>query len=380
MYMKKYGFGKKLLAASLLFSLLFACSVRAEETRTPIEKINLYVDGDRNDGWNEDITLKLSTPDSEYRVGEWYLSNSNTASVPIFKVELYARSGYYFHSISSDDVELSGLEAKCTGRNTKDDRETLVLTLKIEGLEVDLDNGGDADLDSDGYGTWDEIPGAHHYEVRLYRNDRSFSSVRSTSDTSYDFSSLITRSGDYYFRVRAVGSSSSDKGEWIESGPWYFDDPLSYDYYYDDYSGVSYPGSSYYTWVPSGNEWFLRLSGGTYAVNSWQFVDGNWFYFDGTGRMVTGWFYDGTNWFYLNPVSDGTRGAMKTGWVLDGGRWYYMNTVSDGTRGAMKTGWISVYGKEYYLNTVSDGTRGALLVNCITPDGRRVGPDGARIY
>ena len=378
--MKKYGFGKKLLAASLLFSLLFACSVRAEETRTPIEKINLYVDGDRNDGWNEDITLKLSTPDSEYRVGEWYLSNSNTASVPIFKVELYARSGYYFHSISSDDVELSGLEAKCTGRNTKDDRETLVLTLKIEGLEVDLDNGGDADLDSDGYGTWDEIPGAHHYEVRLYRNDRSFSSVRSTSDTSYDFSSLITRSGDYYFRVRAVGSSSSDKGEWIESGSWYFDDPLSYDYYYDDYSGVSYPGSSYYTWVPSGNEWFLRLSGGTYAVNSWQFVDGNWFYFDGTGRMVTGWFYDGTNWFYLNPVSDGTRGAMKTGWVLDGGRWYYMNTVSDGTRGAMKTGWISVYGKEYYLNTVSDGTRGALLVNCITLDGRRVGPDGARIY
>ena len=378
--MKKYGFGKKLLAASLLFSLLFACSVRAEATRTPIEKINLYVDGDRNDGWNEDITLKLSTPDSEYRVGEWYLSNSNTASVPIFKVELYARSGYYFHSISSDDVELSGLEAKCTGRTTKDDRETLVLTLKIEGLEVDLDNGGDADLDSDGYGTWDEIPGAHHYEVRLYRNDRSFSSVRSTSDTSYDFSSLITRSGDYYFRVRAVGSSSSDKGEWIESGSWYFDDPLSYDYYYDDYSGVSYPGSSYYTWVPSGNEWFLRLSGGTYAVNSWQFVDGNWFYFDGTGRMVTGWFYDGTNWFYLNPVSDGTRGAMKTGWVLDGGRWYYMNTVSDGTRGAMKTGWISVYGKEYYLNTVSDGTRGALLVNCITPDGRRVGPDGARIY
>ena len=46
----------------------------------------------------------------------------------------------------------------------------------------------------------------------------------------------------------------------------------------------------------------------------------------------------------------------------------------------MKTGWISVYGKEYYLNPVSDGTRGALYVNCITPDGKRVGPDGARVY
>ncbi|HJC48608.1 MAG TPA: N-acetylmuramoyl-L-alanine amidase family protein [Candidatus Lachnoclostridium pullistercoris] len=378
--MKKYNIWKKLLTASLLFSLLSAPFVQAAETRTPIEHVNLYVDGDRNDGWNEDITLKLSTPDTEYRVGDWYLSNSNTASVPIFKVELYAKNGYYFDSISSDDVSLSGLDARCTGRSTRDDKETLLLTLKVEGLEVDLDNGGDADLDEDGYGTWDEIPGAHHYEVRLYRNDKSFSSIRSTSDTSYDFSSLITRSGDYYFRVRAVGSDSSDKGEWIESGSWYFDDPLSYDYHYDDCSGVTYPGSSYYSWIPSGGEWFLRLSDGTYAVNSWQYVDGNWFYFDASGRMLTGWFYDGVNWFYLNPVSDGTRGAMKTGWVMDGGRWYYLNTVSDGTRGAMKTGWISVYGKEYYLNPVSDGTRGALYVNCITPDGKRVGPDGARVY
>ena len=195
--MKKYHFWRKLMTASLLLALLSAPSVQAAETRKPIEKVNLYVDGDRNDGWNEDITLKLSTPDSEYGVGDWYLSNSNTASVPIFKVELYAKNGYYFDSVSSDDVALSGLEARCTGRSTKDDKETLILTLKIEGLEVDLDNGGDAELDDDGYGTWDAIPGAHHYEVRLYRNDKSFSSIKSTSDTSYDFSSLITRSGDY---------------------------------------------------------------------------------------------------------------------------------------------------------------------------------------
>ena len=378
--MKKYHFWRKLMTASLLLALLSAPSVQAAETRKPIEKVNLYVDGDRNDGWNEDITLKLSTPDSEYGVGDWYLSNSNTASVPIFKVELYAKNGYYFDSVSSDDVALSGLEARCTGRSTKDDKETLILTLKIEGLEVDLDNGGDAELDDDGCGTWDAIPGAHHYEVRLYRNDKSFSSIKSTSDTSYDFSSLITRSGDYYFRVRAMGSSSSDKGEWIDSDSCYFDDPLSYDYDYDHYSGITYPGSSNYTWVPSGTEWFLQLPGGSYAVNSWQYVDSNWFYFDASGRMVTGWFYDGSNWYYLNPVSDGTRGAMKTGWIQDGGSWYYLNTVSDGTRGAMKTGWISVYGKEYYLNPVSDGTRGALYVNCITPDGKRVGPDGARVY
>ncbi len=368
----------RLLTVSLLLTGLTAGAVWGEETRTPIEQVSLYVEGDRNDGWNEDITLKLSTPDWEYRVGDWYLSSSNTASVPVFKVELYASNDHYF-SLSSSDVHLSGLEAKCTGRSIKDDKETLVLTLKIEGLKADLDDIGSADLDDDGYGTWDAVPGAHHYEVKLYRNDELFGSGKSTTDNSYDFSSMITRRGDYYFRVRAVGSDSSDKGEWMESGYCYFDEPLS-DSYYDEYSGNTYPGSSYYTWVNSGNDWFLQLPGGSYAVSSWQFLDGNWFYFDGAGKMVTGWFFDGTNWYYLNPVSDGTRGAMKTGWVLDGGRWYYMNTVSNGTRGAMRTGWISVYGKEYYLNPVSDGTRGAMLVNCITPDGRRVGPDGARIY
>ena len=65
---------------------------------------------------------------------------------------------------------------------------------------MDLDNGGDAELDDDGYGTWDAIPGAHHYEVRLYRNDKSFSSIKSTSDTSYDFSSLIRIDNQQSFR------------------------------------------------------------------------------------------------------------------------------------------------------------------------------------
>ncbi len=376
--MKRKGIWKRLFAISLLLAGLSAAGAQAAETRTPIDYVNLYIQGDRNDGWNEDITLQLSTPDEEYRVGDWYLNNSNTASIPIFKVELYARSGYYFSVSSNSDVNLSGVDARCTGRTTRDDRETLVLTLRLDGLEVELDNVGGADLDEDGYGYWDEVPGAHHYEVRLYRNDKSYSQTLSTSDTEYDFSSMIDRPGDYYFRVRAVAANSSDKGEWEDSGSWYFDDPLG-DYYYDPYSDASYPGASSYTWVPSGNDWFLRLPNGAYAANSWQFLNGDWFYFDGTGRMVTGWFFDGTNWFYLNPSGTGTYGAMATGWVLDGGRWYYMNTVSDGTRGAMKTGWISVYGKEYYLNPVSDGTRGAMYVNCVTPDGKLVGPDGARI-
>jgi len=40
----------------------------------------------------------------------------------------------------------------------------------------------------------------------------------------------------------------------------------------------------------------------------------------------------------------------------------------------MLTGWVTIYGKDYYF-----GSKGVMLRNTITPDGKRVGEDGARI-
>ena len=77
--MKKYSMWKGLFALSLLFVFLAALSVQAAETRTPIEHLNLYVDGDRNDGWNEDITLRLSTPDSGRRLVSEQLQHCHRA-------------------------------------------------------------------------------------------------------------------------------------------------------------------------------------------------------------------------------------------------------------------------------------------------------------
>ena len=54
--------------------------------------------------------------------------------------------------------------------------------------------------------SWEDSGDARKYEVRLYRNDNSVTSVLTTSDTSYDFSGYITKSGDYLFKVRAVYS------------------------------------------------------------------------------------------------------------------------------------------------------------------------------
>ena len=58
---------------------------------------------------------------------------------------------------------------------------------------------------------------------------------------------------------------------------------------------------------------------------------------------------------------------------------YYLNPVDDGTLGMMRTGWQVIDGKSYYFNTQSDGTMGRLYVDTTTPDGYRVGADGAMV-
>ena len=114
------------------------------------------------------------------------------------------------------------------------------------------------------------------------------------------------------------------------------------------------------TWMYSNGRWWYKHEDGTYTANSWEKINGVWYYFDHAGWMQTGWVKDGS-WYYL----DGS-GAMKTGWVKDNGSWYYLQSS-----GAMKTGWFTVSGKWYYAYS-----SGALAINTTTPDGYRVNYNG----
>lgn len=79
------------------------------------------------------------------------------------------------------------------------------------------------------------------------------------------------------------------------------------------------------------------------ASEEWRNIDGRWYHFDRDGWMQTGWIQDGDTWYFLYG-----DGAMATGWVWDEGSWYYLD---------METG--------------------AMLTQTITPDGYRVGVNGA---
>ena len=79
------------------------------------------------------------------------------------------------------------------------------------------------------------------------------------------------------------------------------------------------------------------------------------------------------------PMNGPVLTAGGTILMREDGYRYYLNPVDDGSLGAMRVGWQIIGGKAYYFNGSSDGTYGALLTNTTTPDGYRVGADGAMV-
>lgn len=114
----------------------------------------------------------------------------------------------------------------------------------------------------------------------------------------------------------------------------------------------------YGTWKQDETGWWLSGTDGTYPRSCWALVREKdaeeWYYFNEKGYMITGWLEYKNQMYYLNPVSDGTMGRMLMGWQQINGIWYYFNKTAGESLGAV------------YRDTV-------------TPDGYRVGPDGAWI-
>ena len=78
------------------------------------------------------------------------------------------------------------------------------------------------------------------------------------------------------------------------------------------------------------------------------------------------WKSDRTGWWFQNP--DGSYPANA--WKLINGLWYFFNGA-----GYMESSkWVESSGKWYYV-----GANGDMLTNTTTPDGYRVGADGAWI-
>lgn len=93
-------------------------------------------------------------------------------------------------------------------------------------------------------------------------------------------------------------------------------------------------------WIKDSVGWYFKNQDGTYPLNDWKYIDGNWFRFNKDGYILENtWYKDEQGrWFWLK---DG--GYMAVGWLKVGDFWYYFES-----NGAMKTGWIPYFDKWYY--------------------------------
>lgn len=137
--------------------------------------------------------------------------------------------------------------------------------------------------------------------------------------------------------------------EWV-NGKWY-----------DELGNCTYEGIL--SWNSDATGWWVEDSSGWYPTDSWQKIDGYWYYFKPDGYMASGEYYKGY-WFNSNGTMDDkyflTWKSNSSGWwVEDISGWWPSSS------------WLKIDGYWYYF----DGS-GYMVTNQYV-DGCWLGADGA---
>lgn len=307
------------LAASILMSLMaipayaasrkkinsVTVSVESEilpETRYGEEKIEVEVKSGRCSFDSYDID----------NIGfEWMEDD-----VPEITIYLRADDGYYFSLATASAVKLTG--ATYVKASKQDSSEMLVLRVKLPSLAESVGDQGEVTLTDSGYAIWDDVRGAGSYEVRLYRNGTGIgASILTTTDPYYDFSSAMTKAGDYHVRVRPLNKiKPENKGEWGESQAITLTKEQAEAIRNGTASKVMPVRGE---WVHDGIGWWYKHTDGTYTKNNWESIKDEWFFFDANGYMKTGWIeWEGKQYY----CDQGTGAMLKNtttpdGYILD---------------------------------------------------------------
>lgn len=314
--------GKRILSLVLAVTVAAGLSSMTSmaASRKKITTVNLTVSAEVVPGGSIfDQHAEVTAKTNKIDVGEYEFANNGfqwyEQDVPRLTVKLYAQEGYYF-SVPSTGFTING------GTYVKQEREDLSQTLIVT---IDLPRVGDvaqsitsAEWGSKTLAVWSPAAGAGSYEVKVYRDGKHTGGVKTAVGTSLDVSESLGKVGNYTFRVRPVSKQiSGNKGDWVESSSNYVDEAAAQQ---------------------------IRSSSGNKG----------------------GWKQDAIGWWYAN--TDGSYPFAS--WQNINGQWYFFNE-----KGYMATGWIEWNGKQYYC----DITGGHMLSNTTTPDGVRVGADGAKL-
>lgn len=217
----------------------------------------------------------------------------------IYEIEVNAEDGYYFDTMEQKNIKLSGIDSICTKAVRKDNGSTLLLTVKVTGLDKIVGAIEEAGFSSHGLAEWREAGNAATYSVTLYKDSKKLGNMHITSGTTFDFSPLMKEEGVYYYKVYPL-SATDKKGKVVESGRQKVDLQTAKSNN-NQYSVIANSADS--KWQMDSSGWKYRYSDGTYIQNNWieSEADGAWYYFGSDGYMLTDiWQMWKKKWYYLS--------------------------------------------------------------------------------
>ena len=159
--MRKRGAYAVLAGAALFMTCTLSFTAFAKEERTPVGKIKLNFTSDIQAGeigGNVDVSLE----DGECSIESVDIVNEGDSWVggdkPKVEIWLSADSDYYFKKSGKSAFSFSGDTVKYVSSSTKNDKEEMVLVVRLDKLDED-----DEDLDVSGL-MWDEDNGVAHWD------------------------------------------------------------------------------------------------------------------------------------------------------------------------------------------------------------------------
>lgn len=308
-----------ILVAGLLTGLLvtpaYAASRKKISSVSLVVKSEIFPDTKYGD---EEIEVEVKSGRCSY---DYYDINNmgfewTEDDVPEITIYLRADDGYYFSLARASAVKLTG--ATYVKASKQDSSETLVLKVKLPSLAESVGDQGEVTITTGGMAVWDDVRGAGSYEVRLYRNGTGVgATILTTENAYYDFSSMMTRAGSYYVRVRPLNKlKPENKGEWGQSSVIELTKE-QVDAIRNGTAEKTVPVRG--EWILDDTGWWYKHADGSYTRNNWELIKETWYFFDENGYMKTGWI----EWEGKKYYCDQNTGAMlkntttPDGYILD---------------------------------------------------------------
>ena len=296
-------------------AVMLTCAIVAGMTginafaATKINTISIKIEASIEPGTDygeEDIEVTVKTGNCnfiDYEVlnedNEWGVD-----TVPKIQLLIEASDNYVFAITSLSKINVSGGELVTASRLEANSQ--LKVTVLLPSLDNYVGEITSVSLNHDGIAAWEPVTGASSYYVRLYRDGSSAGTV-TTSNTTYDFSPAMLRSGNYSLKIRATNDQSEKKSGTEESSSVFISEEKAA---WNKENNSSKPGE----WRQDATGWWYAHLDGSYTASGWEKIRGSWFAFDSAGYMRTGWVEVDGKTYYFNPEN----GAMVTNTTIDG--------------------------------------------------------------